>query len=100
RRPFGGVDISLLSAFAGQASMLLEKSRLAEERKRAEEALRQSEKLATMAQLLAGVAHELNKPRTVLIGYAGVLRSGTDGPSTKVRGRSVEYVAEQIETGP
>ena len=98
RRSFGADDISLLSAFADQASMLLEKSRLAEERKRAEEALRQSEKLATMAQLLAGVAHELNNPLTVLIGYAGVLRSGTDGPSTKLRGRSVEYVAEQIET--
>src|SRR5437667_82974 len=98
RRLFGADDISLLSAFADQASMILEKSRLAEERKRAEEALRQSEKLATMAQLLAGVAHELNNPLTVLIGYAGVLRSGTDGPSTKLRGRSVEYVAEQIET--
>src|SRR5437667_2496565 len=98
RRLFGADDISLLSAFADQASMILEKSRLAAERKRAEEALRQSEKLATMAQLRVGVAHELNNPLTVLIGYAGVLRSGTDGPSTKLRGRSVEYVAEQIET--
>jgi signal transduction histidine kinase/CheY-like chemotaxis protein len=98
RRRFAADDISLLSAFADQASVILEKGRLAEERKQAEEALRQSEKLATMGQLLAGVAHELNNPLTVLIGYAGMLRSGAESRSQKLRGRSVDYAAEQIET--
>lgn len=96
RRRFAPDDISLVSAFADQASVILEKSRLAGEREQAEEALRQSEKLATLGQLLAGVAHELNNPLTVLIGYADILRSGVEGRQ-KLGGRSVEYAAGQIE---
>ncbi len=49
--------------------------------KRAEEAVRQSEKLADMGMLLAGVAHELNNPLTVVIGRANLLRQDLgDGP--------------------
>jgi signal transduction histidine kinase/CheY-like chemotaxis protein len=43
------------------------------ERKRTEETLRQSEKLAAMGFLLAGVAHELNNPLSVVIGEASLL---------------------------
>jgi PAS domain S-box-containing protein len=43
------------------------------DRKRTEETLRQSEKLAAMGFLLAGVAHELNNPLSVVIGEASLL---------------------------
>src|SRR4029434_8208596 len=41
---------------------------------RQQEALFQSEKLATMGQLLAGVAHEINNPRSVVMGQAALLQ--------------------------
>lgn len=48
--------------------------------KQNEETLRQTEKLATMGTLLAGVAHELNNPLSVIIGRAALLREALGEP--------------------
>jgi signal transduction histidine kinase/ActR/RegA family two-component response regulator len=90
RRHFTADEVSLLAAFADHASLILEKHRLFAERRRTEDALRQSEKLATMGQLLAGVAHELNNPLTVISGYAEMLMS-------RLRGTALEPSAGQVE---
>ena len=42
-------------------------------RKRMEQQLRQAEKLSALGQLVAGVAHELNNPLAVVMGYAQLL---------------------------
>jgi PAS domain S-box-containing protein len=58
------------------------------------EALYQGEKVSTMGQLLAGVAHELNNPLSVVRCYADLLRDLTKGGPLEER---VEKVAQGAE---
>ncbi len=63
------------------------------ERKQMEEQLRQSEKLSALGQLVAGVAHELNNPLAIIMGYAQLLtkQSATDA---KVKSDVVKIMHE------
>jgi len=54
-----------------------EKKRHEQEMQKQKEALYQSDKLSSMGSLLAGVAHELNNPLSVVVGWAMMLESET-----------------------
>jgi len=101
-RTFTAVEERLLIALGDYAGIALENARLyqqvqdqVEEVRRAQSQLLQTEKLATMGQLLAGVAHELNNPLAVITGRTTLLREKLEGGPLGVQIEKLGQAAER-----
>lgn len=68
--PFLKEERNLIDAVAGQVALIIEHKQAGEERERLQEQLRHADRLATIGQLAAGVAHELNEPLANILGFA------------------------------
>ncbi len=62
---------------------------------RQRETLYQSEKLSALGSLLAGVAHELNNPLSVVIGYSSMLKEFSTDSATVGRAEKIHAAAER-----
>jgi PAS domain S-box-containing protein len=81
--------------FAVQAQDVTERKRAAETQARLQAQLVQSEKVAAMGQLLAGVAHELNNPLSVVLGQTALLRQKAEGTPLEARAAKIARAAER-----
>jgi PAS domain S-box-containing protein len=79
----------------GIARDITERKQAEGQLQRQREALYQSEKLATMGQLLAGVAHELNNPLSVVMGQAALLRQSVRNKRQMERAEKIVQAAER-----
>jgi two-component system NtrC family sensor kinase len=68
--PFLKEERNLIDAVATQINLIIEQKQAEEERQRLQEQLRHADRLATIGQLSAGVAHELNEPLGNILGFA------------------------------
>lgn len=68
--PFLREERHLINAVARQIALIIERRQAEEDRVRLQGQLRHADRLATIGQLAAGVAHELNEPLGNILGFA------------------------------
>jgi len=83
--PFLAEERSLIDAIARHVALIAERWQVDEDRLRLQEQLRHADRLATIGQLAAGVAHELNEPVGNILGFAQLAQKHPDLPGQIAR---------------
>lgn len=68
--PFLKEERSLIDAVAREVALMVERKQAEEEKTRLQNQLMHADRLATIGQLAAGVAHEINEPLGNILGFA------------------------------
>lgn len=88
--PFLKEEGTLINEIARQIGLIVQHWEIEKETALLQEQLRHADRLATMGQLSAGVAHELNEPLVAILGFAQLLK-GSPELSTQAA-RDVEKI--------
>lgn len=100
-RKFWGADSSRLIEFNGEEVIvsntrdLTDELALEDELSKQRDMLFQNEKMSALGELLAGVAHELNNPLSVVVGHSLMLKEEITDPDLTVRIEKISNAAER-----
>jgi len=78
--PFLEEEQRLLKTVAVEVATIIVRRETEREKSRLEEQLRHADRLATVGQLAAGIAHELNEPLAHILGFAQLIQKYPDLP--------------------
>lgn len=80
--PFLNEERNLIDTVAGELAIIIERRQSQMERNLLQEQLRHADRLATIGQLAAGVAHELNEPLGGILGFAQLALKNPELPAS------------------
>lgn len=72
--PFLKEERDLIDTVASEVALIVERRKAAEDKEHLQNQLRHADRLATIGQLAAGVAHELNEPLGNILGFAQLIK--------------------------
>jgi signal transduction histidine kinase len=72
--PFLKEERNLIDTLAREIALIVERKQTEEDKEKLQEQLRHADRLATIGQLSAGVAHELNEPIGSILGFAQLVQ--------------------------
>lgn len=75
--PFLKEERNLIDAVSREIALIIKRTQSEEDKEKLQEQLRHADRLATIGQLSAGVAHELNEPIGSILGFAQLLQKDT-----------------------
>ena len=78
--PFLQEERSLINAITKDVAFYIERQQAEEEKLKLQEQLRHADRLATIGQLSAGIAHELNEPLGNILGFAQLIEKCQELP--------------------
>jgi len=78
QNPFLEEEDKLIQEIARQIGIIVERRKAQEEKERLQEQLLHADRLATIGQLSAGIAHELNEPLNNILGFAQLIKNSRD----------------------
>lgn len=76
--PFFKEERTLIDTIAREVAHIIERKKSEEDKRKLQEQLRHADRLATIGQLSAGVAHELNEPISSILGFAQLANKNSD----------------------
>jgi signal transduction histidine kinase len=79
--PFLAEERSLIDSVAREVAIFYQRTKAEEERESLQDQLRHADRLATIGQLAAGVAHELNEPLGNILGFAQLAKKTENLPA-------------------
>lgn len=82
--PFLKWESRLINAVANQVALIIEHRQSEQERRKLREQLLHADRLSTIGQLTAGVAHELNEPLANILGFAQLALKGPGLPGETI----------------
>lgn len=72
--PFLKEERNLIDAIAKEVALIIERKQTEQDKEKLQEQLRHADRLATIGQLSAGVAHELNEPISSVLGFSQLIQ--------------------------